>query len=138
MTAAPSSLLSFSIRLSLAARGSFAVALLVVATNGMQAAAPRPPDGRRIFQKQCASCHGAKGEGVKDKYADPLSGDWSVAKLARYVGANMPEDKPETLSVAEAEAVSRYVYDAFYSRTAQARINPARVELAHLTNQQYV
>jgi mono/diheme cytochrome c family protein len=112
--------------------------LLVIGVNSALAAATRPPDGRRIYQKQCASCHGAKGEGVKDKYADPLTGDWSVAKLARYVGANMPEDNPETLSAAEAEAVSRYVHDAFYSRAAQARLNPARVELAHLTNQQYL
>jgi hypothetical protein len=113
------------------------LALLLAGLNSIHAATPRLPDGKRIYQKQCASCHGAKGEGVKDKYADPLAGDWSVAKLARYVGANMPEDKPETLSAPEAEAVSRYVYDAFYSRTAQARINPVRVELAHLTNQQY-
>lgn len=111
--------------------------LIAVATNLAEAAAPRAPDGKRIFQKQCASCHGAKGEGVKDKYADPLTGDWSVAKLSRYVQANMPEDKPESLSTAEAEAVSRYLHDSFYSRAAQARINPARVELAYLTNQQY-
>jgi mono/diheme cytochrome c family protein len=101
------------------------------------AATPRAPDGRRIYQKQCASCHGAKGEGVKDKYADALTGDWSVSKLTRYVQANMPEDKPETLSLAEAEAASRYLHDSFYSRAAQARINPARVELAYLTTQQY-
>src|SRR5215207_8557006 len=113
------------------------VLLLAAAIHHSHAATPRAPDGRRIFQKQCASCHGAKGEGVKDKYAEPLTGDWSVAKLARYVEANMPEDKPETLSSAEADAVSRYLYDAFYSRVAQAKINPARVELAHLTNQQY-
>src|SRR5688572_28971654 len=112
--------------------------LLIGGVNSVLAATPRPPDGRRLFQKHCASCHGAKGEGVKDKYADPLTGDWSVAKLARYVGANMPEDNPESLSATEAEAVSRYVYDAFYSRAAQARLNPARVELAHLTNQQYL
>src|SRR5688572_3804368 len=125
------------IRPSLAARGCVAFALWLTMIVGIHAATRRPLDGRRIYQKQCASCHGAKGEGVKDKYADPLTGDWSVSKLARYIGANMPEDNPETLSASEAEAVSRYVHDAFYSRAAQARINPARVELAHLTNQQY-
>src|SRR5688500_8066728 len=124
-------------RISLSARGCVAVALWLTMIVGIHAATRRPLDGRRIYQKQCASCHGAKGEGVKDKYADPLTGDWSVSKLARYIGANMPEDNPETLSAPEAEAVSRYVHDAFYSRAAQSRINPARVELAHLTNQQY-
>src|SRR5687767_12703928 len=72
-------------------------ALLLATAHPTEAATPRSPDGRRIFQRQCASCHGAKGEGVTDKYADPLMGDWSVTKLARYVAANMPEDKPETL-----------------------------------------
>jgi mono/diheme cytochrome c family protein len=84
----------------------FTAALLVaLAASSLCAAPPRPPDGKRIFQKQCASCHGAKGEGVKDKYGDPLTGDWSVAKLSRYVQANMPEDKPESLSAPEAQAV---------------------------------
>lgn len=105
---------------------------------GLQAAAPRPPDGKKIYQKQCASCHGPIGEGVRDKYAEPLIGDWSVAKLTRYVAANMPEDQPDTLSPAEAEAVSRYLHDAFYSREAQARLHPVRVELARLTQQQYL
>src|SRR5690349_21296195 len=72
--------------------------LLLVASAAALTAAERAPDGRKIFAQKCASCHGAKGQGVKDKYADPLVGDWSIAKLARYVAANMPEDKPETLS----------------------------------------
>jgi mono/diheme cytochrome c family protein len=114
-----------------------ALAGSLLAVSTLSAAAARPPDGRRIYQKQCANCHGAKGEGVSDKYADALVGDWSVTRLARYIGLNMPEDNPETLTAAESEAVAKYVHDAFYSREAQARINPARIELARLTNQQY-
>jgi hypothetical protein len=38
----------------------------------------------------------------------------------------------------DAEAVSRYIHDAFYSREARARNHPARVELVRLTNRQYV
>lgn len=113
------------------------VFLIGVGGSSLFAANARVPDGRRIYQKQCAACHGAKGEGVKDKYDDALTGDWSVTKLARYVAANMPEDKPESLSAAEAEAVSRYLHDAFYSREAQTRLKPVRVEMAHLTNTQY-
>jgi mono/diheme cytochrome c family protein len=114
------------------------LALLLAASAVSLTAAERAPDGRKIFAQKCAACHGAKGQGVKDKYADPLVGDWSIAKLARYVAANMPEDKPETLSPAEAEAVARYLHGAFYSREAQARLHPSRVELAHLTNRQYL
>ncbi|HUR58618.1 MAG TPA: DUF1592 domain-containing protein [Opitutaceae bacterium] len=114
------------------------LALLCLAFAAAVNAAERAPDGRKVFAQKCASCHGAKGEGVKDKYTDPLIGDWSIAKLTRYVAANMPEDKPETLSPAEAEAVSRFLHGAFYSREAQARLHPSRVELAHLTNRQYL
>jgi hypothetical protein len=100
--------------------------------------AERLPDGRSIYRKDCARCHGKNGEGVKNKYADGLYGDWSIEKLTRYISRNMPEDDPGSCTGPEAEAVSRYIYDAFYSREARARNRPARVELARLTNRQYV
>ena len=109
---------------------------LVVACKGP--AARTVASGEHIYRQKCADCHGAKGQGVAGKYADPLHGDWPQAKLARYIAANMPEDKPESLSPAEAAAVTAYVYDAFYSPVAQARNHPARVELARLTSRQYV
>ena len=95
------------------------------------------PDGRALYRKECASCHGKTGEGVKDKYADGLHGDWSLEKLTRYIERNMPEDAPDKINGPEVEAVTRYIYDNFYSREARAKKNPARVELVHLTNLQY-
>ena len=94
-------------------------------------------NGADVYARKCASCHGKAGEGVEGKYADALYGDWPVPKLAHYIAQNMPEDDPETLSPAEAGAVASYIHDAFYSRAAQARLHPARVELAHLSNRQY-
>ena len=94
--------------------------------------------GEGIFRQKCADCHGTRGEGVEGKYAGALTGDWSLERLTRYTAANMPEDAPETLTPAEAHAVSAYVFDAFYSPAAQARLHPARIELSHLTNLQYV
>jgi mono/diheme cytochrome c family protein len=93
--------------------------------------------GGEIYRQKCANCHGAKGEGVEGKYAGALAGDWSLARLTRYTAQNMPEDDPETLTPAEAHAVSAYVFDAFYSPAAQARLHPARRELMHLTGTQY-
>ncbi|MBL9202436.1 MAG: DUF1592 domain-containing protein [Opitutaceae bacterium] len=124
-------------RIPAAARlfGSAAGAALLAACSGPSASTP--PSGARIYAAQCATCHGERGQGVAGKYADPLHGDWSQAKLARYVAANMPEDKPESLAPVEAEAVAAFVYDAFYSPVAQARNHPARVELARLTSRQY-
>lgn len=93
--------------------------------------------GERIYRQKCADCHGASGQGVDAKYKDALYGEWALPRLTRYIGKNMPDDHPETLSTVEASAVATYVYETFYSRAAQARIHPARVEIAHLTNRQY-
>jgi hypothetical protein len=101
-------------------------------------AADRRPNGEAIYRQLCANCHGKNGEGVKDKYKDELHGDWSLAKLTRYIDKNMPDDAPEKCVGPDAEAVASYIYDAFYSREARARNHPARVELVRLTNRQYL
>jgi mono/diheme cytochrome c family protein len=93
--------------------------------------------GAGIYRAKCADCHGPQGEGVEGKYGSALTGDWSLARLTRYTALNMPDDAPETLSPAEAQAVSAYIFDAFYSPAAQARLNPPRRQLQHLTNAQY-
>jgi hypothetical protein len=84
----------------------------------------------------CQSCHGAKGEGGKD-YPEPLVGDRSLEKLGAYVRKKMPEDKPGILKADEAERVSKYIFDAFYSKAAQARRDPPRMELSRLTVGQF-
>lgn len=114
-----------------------ALICLLLAPIGLQSA-ERLPDGRAIFRKQCVKCHGKDGEGVKGKYDDALYGDWSVEKLSRYIDKNMPENAPEKCVGEDAKAVARYVHDAFYSREARLRNHPPRIELARLTNRQYV
>src|SRR6476660_3240105 len=98
--------------------------------------APPQPNGAKIFRNQCVKCHGDHGQGVKDKYDDPLEGDWSMQKLTRYIDKKMPEDDPKKCVGPDAEAVAKYIYGAFYSREARLRNHPVRVELAHLTNRQ--
>ena len=93
--------------------------------------------GRLIFEKLCADCHGTKGQGVKDKYDDPLAGDWSVEKLARYITKNMPDEKPKLCVGEEASQVARYIHNAFYSAEARAQNQTSRITLARLTNRQY-
>ena len=93
--------------------------------------------GEQIYRTECVRCHGPKGEGVKGKYNDALYGDWSLEKLIRYIDKNMPEDDPDKCKGPDADAVARYIYDAFYSREARMRNRPARVELVRLTNRQY-
>ena len=101
-------------------------------------AAEGRPSGQVIYKQLCAKCHGKTGGGVKGKYDDALHGDWSIEKLTRYIDKNMPEDAPEKCVGEDAAEVARYLYDAFYSREARARNHPPRVELARLTNRQYV
>jgi mono/diheme cytochrome c family protein len=98
-------------------------------------AAPGP--GEQIYRRLCVSCHGEKGEGVKGGHERQLAGDKSVLQLARFIEKSMPEDAPGTCVGKDAEAVARYVHDAFYSPIAQARNRTARIELARLTVRQH-
>jgi mono/diheme cytochrome c family protein len=118
-------------------RTTTVLTFLVVALAGQIAPADDKPTGEQIYAQQCARCHGAAGEGVKDEYAKPLVGDRPLDDLARLIGETMPEDHPEACVGEDAARVARYVYDAFYSREAQARRAPPRVELTRLTVRQY-
>ena len=92
--------------------------------------------GERIYRKQCAACHGASGEG-SDEYKRALTGDRSVAQLSRLIAKTMPEDDPGTCVGPDADRVAAYIHEAFYSRAAQERNKPPRIEHARLTVRQY-
>ena len=113
------------------------VALLAFAALPVRAAEAQP-NGREIYRHLCVKCHGKSGEGVKGKYDGALHGDWSLEKLSRFIDKSMPDDDPDKCKGPDAEAVARYIYDAFYSREARARNHPPRIELLRLTNRQYV
>jgi mono/diheme cytochrome c family protein len=95
------------------------------------------PTGEQLYVQQCARCHGAAGEGVKDKYAKPLVGDRPLDDLAQLIAETMPEDHPETCVGEDAVNVAKFIYVAFYSKEAQARNSRPRVELTRLTVRQY-
>lgn len=95
--------------------------------------------GEQVYRQMCASCHGAAGEGTDDHYPRPLIGERSMPSLVRYIEETMPEDDPGTCVGQDAKEVAFYIYDAFYSKAAQARnpMKPARIELSRLTVRQY-
>jgi hypothetical protein len=93
--------------------------------------------GKAIYEKMCLDCHGAKGEGVKDKADDALVGSRTLDSLAQRIDRTMPEDKPELLNAEDSKIVAEYIYDAFYSAEARARNTPARIDLSRLTVPQY-
>jgi mono/diheme cytochrome c family protein len=93
--------------------------------------------GEQIFKANCAKCHGEQGQGVEDQYPDPLAGELPLAELAALIDKTMPEGEPEKIDAQQAKKVAAYIYDAFYSPIAQARNQPARIELSRLTVRQY-
>ncbi len=94
------------------------------AENDRDKAGPRT--GEQIYRQMCASCHGASGEGTDDHYPRPLIGERSLPSLSQYIAKTMPEDDPGTCVGPDAEKVASYMYDAFYSKAAQARTRCSR------------
>lgn len=93
--------------------------------------------GAVIYEKMCVECHGKVGQGVDGKYDEPLTGDRSLEALTRKIEKTMPEDKEGTCVGQDAKAVAAYIYDAFYSPVAQAKISPPQKDLTRLTISQY-
>jgi hypothetical protein len=94
------------------------------------------PAGAAIYIQKCARCHGKAGEGAKE-YPRPLVGNRSLPQLTKYIGKFMPDDAPGTCKGPDAEKVAAYIFDAFYSPAAQARIEAPRAAFARLTVAQY-
>ena len=120
---------------------AFWTGITVVVLAWEVVSAPMPQGrqvGREIYRQLCARCHGRNGEGVPGEYKEALQGDWSVEKLARVIEKTMPEDAPGKCVGADASAVAGYIHETFYSREARARKNPPRVEMARLTNRQFL
>ncbi len=113
--------------------------LFVVFSVPLAAAADPVRSGEQIYRKQCASCHGASGEGTEDYYPRALIGDRSVTSLARFIAKTMPEDAPGECVGEDADKVAAYIYEAFYSKTAKGRekFRVPRIEMSHLTVRQY-
>ncbi|HYH63202.1 MAG TPA: DUF1592 domain-containing protein, partial [Urbifossiella sp.] len=112
----------------------YAVAALLVSPALGSAQAPK--SGEQLYAEHCVRCHGKDGQGAKKTIA-PLAGEKSVAQLAKVIDDTMPEDDPDKLNAAESARVAEYIHGAFYSPTAQARVRPARIDLARLTVGQY-
>ena len=110
---------------------------IVTAGWALAADSVQHPEGAAIYKKMCAECHGDKGQGVPDKYDEPLHGNRSVEALTKRIARTMPDDDVGKCVGQDAANVAAYIYDAFYSPRAYARLTPPEWDLARLTIDQY-
>lgn len=92
--------------------------------------------GKAIYQKLCLECHGETGQPAEGIDADPLVGNRSIESLAGRIERTMPEDEEHLCVGDEANSVAEYVFHAFYSPEAQARLTGIRTDLTRLTGPQ--
>ncbi|AIE85666.1 hypothetical protein OP10G_2298 [Fimbriimonas ginsengisoli Gsoil 348] len=111
------------------------VGLMGFSLMGQVGKAPKPIDGAKIFEQQCAPCHGDKGQGGKG-FSKPLVGNRSLAELTKFISQSMPPG-PKKCPAPDAAKVAAYIYKTFYSPLAQERNRPARVTLSRLTVRQF-
>ncbi len=124
-----------SIQVGCAVAGSGLLISLSALMSAQAVPAGTRSAGSLIFRRQCASCHGEKGEGTK-RYQHPLAGTRSEGELTRFIAKTMPPG-PRKCALPDAQKVASYIYDAFYSSLAQARNKPARIALSRLTVRQF-
>jgi len=110
--------------------------VLMLCCSSQVAKAAEEVPGAKIYRQMCARCHGPQGEGTT-RYSYPLTGDWSLERLSAYIDRTMPEDDPDKLDAQGSRQVAEYIYHAFYSPAAYARLKPPRRELARLTARQH-
>jgi hypothetical protein len=109
--------------------------MIVGATMSRNQGPSKVPDGRTLFKRECAPCHGEGGRGGPG-YQKPLTGDLSVTQLTAFIKSSMPPG-PKKCPSRDAGFIAPYIFDAFYSPLAQERNRPARVELSRLTVRQF-
>lgn len=112
--------------------GLFAVPLLVPAKPTQE---PSARQGKALFAKSCAPCHGEAGKGGPG-FKNPLRGNLSVAQLGKFIHTSMPPGNKKA-TVSDSVKIAAYMHAEFYSPIAQARNEPARVQLSRLTVKQF-
>lgn len=110
----------------------------VVSCPALRLQADDPPlAGKQLYERQCADCHGAKGEGLDDAGTGPFAGSHTLADLVRIIDETMPEDAPDACKGKDAQAVAKFVFAQFYAGKLEMRAARARIELSRLTVRQY-
>lgn len=106
--------------------------------------------GREVFEHQCASCHGEKGEG---SVGDRLVGGQGTIATARpvrtvgsywpyaptlfdYIRRAMPQNAPQSLSNEDVYAVSAYILNLNGLLAADATLDAATLAAIRMPNRE--
>src|SRR3981189_1169466 len=106
--------------------------------NNLPAGSGGVSHGHEVFDQQCASCHGAKGEGgvgdrlvggqntlATPKPVETVGSYWPCAPtLFDYIRRAMPQNAPQSLSNDDVYAVSAYVLNLNGLLAADATLHP--------------
>jgi len=122
-------------RLSISLGSSLLMILALAAPQSKKAPTNASIDGKTLFTKKCAPCHGPGGQGGAG-YSNPLAGDLTIEELSKYIATSMPPGAKKT-PVSEAKLVAGFIHNEFYSPLAQERNRPARLTLSRLTVKQF-
>ncbi|MEC8473322.1 MAG: DUF1588 domain-containing protein [Planctomycetota bacterium] len=114
----------------------FIVTLLSVIAPTHSRAEETIISGQEIYSRQCASCHGEKGQGVNGKYESPLTGDLQIDELTDLITETMPEGNPAACQGEEAARVANYIRSSFYLESNNPTSNTVRRSLSRLTAEQ--
>ena len=103
--------------------------LLAVIDPTHSAAEETMISGQEIYSRQCANCHGEKGQGVDGKYESPLTGDLQIDELTDLISETMPEGNPAACQGEEAARVAKYIRSSFYLESNNPSSNSVRHSL---------
>lgn len=92
-------------------------------------------DGQALYEAQCRSCHGARGEGGRG----PALRDWSRGEeaLVTTIDRTMPLGAPERCVGACAESVAKYILERFRGEIVCGSPEPSQRMLRLLTRREY-
>ncbi|MGE5701903.1 MAG: stalk domain-containing protein [Clostridia bacterium] len=88
--------------------------------------------GEQVYKKSCLSCHGADGNSgfAPDLVSDSFKRDYrDMNQLTQFITKSMPDNAPGSLSEAEYQAVSQYLWELNGNHSSAADSTAVKVIL---------
>jgi cytochrome c len=126
-------------------RAGISISIVMATTFHQEAAVSH---GREVFDRQCAACHGANGEGgigdqlvggqgtlATPKPVRTVGSYWPYAPtLFDYIRRAMPQNAPQSLTNDDVYAVSAYILHLNGLLPAEATLDPKALSAIKMPN----